>query len=499
MKNFFNRLYKAYLRFKGGDPLARVNDALVQRVYEPAPGNIKIPLHGSHFSYGWIYRDKLDGGALCSEGDAWRLPLFRGCALGTPAEAAQLFAWVEGGSWTQKQRPSWMRYYYDHYEEDLLEVGEAPAPLTGLFQAFRSRLSLSGNLVGIAQAEVLFIREGSEPSLILEQLGFALRVSRPWAIVFVLEEEGGGREWQREVLLGIRSLIDDEIAQIKFWKLTWETEVASVLDKKLWDLALEKGEAAGRKELLFIDAMVPVLPGTFCMGSEDGPAWDPAPAAERPRHEVTISRGFWISQTPVTQELYRLVMWKNYYQGAFKGATRPVEKVNWFQAVRFCNQLSELAGLEPVYEIGEGLTPPVSRKEGADGFQLPTEAEWEYAAKAGTELIHAGSDELDEVAWHRGNADGQTRPVGQKRPNAFGLYDMSGNVWEWCFDKWNGGLAYREREGGVTDPVCAVDEGTYRVPRGGSWSYSADYCRVANRRPFWAGSSDIGFRVIRRM
>ena len=213
-------------------------------------------------------------------GDARRLPLFRGCALGTPEEAARLFAWVESGSWGEQRRPSWTRRR---------EWREAPAPLTGLFEAWRSRLSLSGNLIGLAEAEVLFIGEGSEPALILEQLTLALRVSRPWAIVLVVEEEGGGREWQREVLLGLRDLIDEEITQIKFWRFTWEAEVARVLDEKLWDLALEKGEAAGRKELLSVDAMVPVAPGRFWMGT----SYD----SERPRHEVTISEGFWMSQT----------------------------------------------------------------------------------------------------------------------------------------------------------------------------------------------------------
>ena len=460
-------------------PLARVNEALVERVY----------------------RGELDGGALCSEGDARRLPLFRGCALGTPAEAARLFAWVEGGSWDRQRRASWMRYSFGvvQWEDVHEEEGEEQAPLTGLFETSRSRLSLSGNLIGLAEAEVLFIGEGSEPPLILEQLSLALRVWRPWTIVFVLEEEGGGREWQREILLGVRDLIDDEIAQIKFWRFTWKEEVAGVLDRELWPLALEKGEAAGRRELLSVDAMVPVPPGRFWMGSEVGVGSHD----ERPRHEVTISEGFWMSQTPVTQGLYALVMGKN--PAKFKGATRPVEEVSWFDAVRFCNRLSELAGLEPVYWIGEGdedfgedsEPPPVSRREWAAGFQLPTEAEWEYAAKAGGGLLYAGSDELDEVAWYAGNADMQTHPVGQKRPTASALYGLSGNVGEWCFDA---PAAYRERKRGITDPV-STDLGAYeRGHRGGQYRTEANYCHVASRyecHPGWRFDF-LGLRLLRR-
>lgn len=443
-------------------PLALVNDALVERVY----------------------RGELDGGELCSEGDARRLPLLRGCALGTPDEAARLFAWVEGGSWDEQRRPRWMRY------RGPLEDQEEQAALTGLFEAPRSRLSLSGNLIGLAEAEVLFIGEGSEPTLILEQLTLALRVSRPWAIVLVVEEEGGGREWQREVLLGLRDLIDEEIAQIKFWRFTWEAEVARVLDEKLWDLALDKGEAAGRRELLSVDAMVPVPPGRFWMGCRRG--W-PGEACV-PCHEVTISEGFWISQTAVTQGLYALVMGENPAQ--HKGATRPVEHVSWENGVYFCNRLSELAGLEPVYKIGEG---PVSRVEGADGFQLPTEAEWEYAAKAGTELTYAGSDEPDKVAWHYRNSRGQTHPVGQKQSNALGLYDLSGNVNEWCFDDWDP-AAYRGREAGITDPVSTARGARPRVMRGGGFFSSVGSCHVACRsyaRP-WQSCGSLGLRLIRR-
>ncbi|MBM4292155.1 MAG: formylglycine-generating enzyme family protein, partial [Deltaproteobacteria bacterium] len=164
-------------------------------------------------------------------------------------------------------------------------------------------------------------------------------------------------------------------------------------------------------------------PGEFWMGSQDGVGDD----RERPRHRVKLSRGFWMGQTQVTQALWEKVMGSN--PSHFKGATLPVEQISWFDAVRFCNALSGLENLQPVYGIGTGDQPTVSLDSTASGYRLPTEAQWEYAAKAGTELKFAGSDTLDAVAWHTGNAGGKTHPVGEKTANAWGLHDMSGNVW----------------------------------------------------------------------
>jgi formylglycine-generating enzyme len=156
----------------------------------------------------------------------------------------------------------------------------------------------------------------------------------------------------------------------------------------------------------------------------------------------------------------------------FKRADRPVEKVSWFDAVRFCNRLSEREGLRPAYRInGED----VSSDWGADGYRLPTEAEWEFAARAGTDLKYAGSDNLDEVGWYDENSDDETHPVGAKKANAWNLHDMSGNVWEWCWD-WTGDYS----SGTATDPRCP-SSGSIRVCRGGSWFYDAGNARVAYR------------------
>ena len=218
--------------------------------------------------------------------------------------------------------------------------------------------------------------------------------------------------------------------------------------------------------------MVYCPPGEFWMGSQDGVGYDD----ERPRHRVKLTRGFWMGQTQVTQALWKRVMGSN--PSEFKGAARPVEQVSWFDCVRFCNKLSEQEGLAVAYQIGSGDKPSVTLNVRAAGYRLPTEAEWEYAAKAGTELKYAGSDTLDAVAWHGGNSNRQTHPVGEKQANAWGLYDMTGNVWEWCSD---GEVDYNARKQGVSDPLDNSPGAGGRVSRGGSWYYGADYCRVACR------------------
>jgi len=214
--------------------------------------------------------------------------------------------------------------------------------------------------------------------------------------------------------------------------------------------------------------------GEFWMGSEEGVEYDD----EGPRHRVRISQPFLMGQTQVTQELWEAVMGVN--PSEFNGAKRPVEQISWYDAVRFCNALSGLDNLRPVYGIGTGDKPTMSLDSTASGYRLPTEAQWEYAVKAGTELKYAGSDTLDAVAWHWGNARRKTHPVGEKTANAWGLHDMSGNVWEWCADQWNA-EAYRSRSDTVTDPAVYAAGPSPRVCRGGGWRDDAGSCRVAYR------------------
>jgi formylglycine-generating enzyme required for sulfatase activity len=183
---------------------------------------------------------------------------------------------------------------------------------------------------------------------------------------------------------------------------------------------------------------------------------------------------FSIGRTEVTQAQWQAVMGNN--PSGFKEETRPVESITWYQAKEFCEKLSERSG----YQV-----------------RLPTEAEWEYAARGGTTTEYSfGEDEtkLGEYAWFRGNAGDQTHPVGQKKPNPFGLYDMHGNVWEWVEDYWHNNYVGAPRDGSAW---LVGGDSALRVLRGGSWNLSFNL-RSAIRLNFFPVSrvSNNGFRVV---
>ncbi|OKH94184.1 formylglycine-generating enzyme family protein [Streptomyces uncialis] len=186
---------------------------------------------------------------------------------------------------------------------------------------------------------------------------------------------------------------------------------------------------------------------------------------------------FRLAATPVTQEWYAEVTGGR--PGTARGDRLPVEGVSWWDAVRFCDALSVGEGLTPVYGAHDDVTA-VEPDPAADGYRLPTEAEWEHACRAGTTGARYGS--LDEIAWHRGNSGERLHEVGGRLPNAWGLYDMLGNVWEWCWDVYD-----------------AEVYGSYRVLRGGGWFDERWSCRASVRRrshPTFR-IDDVGFRVAR--
>ena len=199
--------------------------------------------------------------------------------------------------------------------------------------------------------------------------------------------------------------------------------------------------------------MVWVDGGTFRMGatSEQGSdAWE----GENPVHDVTLS-GYYIGKTEVTQALWKAVMGSN--PSRFKGDNLPVEEVSWNDCQEFIRKLNALAG---------------------QNFRLPTEAEWEFACRGGNNsrgYKYSGSNYIDNVAWYDGNSGDKTLPVGTKAPNELGIYDMSGNVWEWCAD-WYGDYS----SGRQTNPKGPYD-GSYRVIRGGCWNRNAGSCRSSFR------------------
>ena len=253
-----------------------------------------------------------------------------------------------------------------------------------------------------------------------------------------------------------------------------------------------------RAEVVDPFPVVTVPAGSFLMGSDPSelelPGWNHA--EEQPRHEVIITRRFVLASTEITQALYERVTGHN--PSNAKDPDHPVEKITWLEAVAFANQLSEQQGLEPCYAIeGEQVRWP--RGPACQGYRLPTEAEWEYAARAGTRTAFAGSDRLDGVGWYEGNSGDVLHPVGQLAPNPWGLYDMSGNVWEWVWD-WYDPATYGAGSAPRKDPVGPA-EGRQRVRRGGSWHYSIDFARVANRRHEWPtkGTSVLGLRLARTL
>jgi formylglycine-generating enzyme required for sulfatase activity len=203
--------------------------------------------------------------------------------------------------------------------------------------------------------------------------------------------------------------------------------------------------------------------------------------SEAPKHRVRITKSCYLGQCEVTQAEYERVMGSNPCN--FKDdPTCPVEMVNWDEASAFCRKLSELPDEQAV------------RAE----YRLPTEAEWEYACRAGTTTTwYSGDDEaaLQDSSWFKSNAGGATHPVRQKSPNAWGLYDMHGNVWEWCQDC--GDDRYYAMSP-MVDPAGALG-GSYRVDRGGSWNAGASFCRASFR--YWdepdRRSVYIGFRLAR--
>lgn len=236
-------------------------------------------------------------------------------------------------------------------------------------------------------------------------------------------------------------------------------------------------------------AFVWIPAGNFLMGS---PTSEENRGSDESQHRVEITQGFYLSATEVTQAQYELVMDVDHSE--HKGVGRPAEIVSWQAAVRFCNRLSAREGLLPVYWIA-GNSVTWSAK--ANGYRLPTEAEWEYACRAGaTTAYHTGDSGADllGVGWYSGNTgSSETRPVGAMPPNAWGLYDMHGNVSEWCWD-WVGEYG----SGTQKDPRGPAD-GSDRVYRGGNWFHGAGSCRSANRdagNPSHA-SALTGFRVVR--
>jgi formylglycine-generating enzyme required for sulfatase activity len=263
------------------------------------------------------------------------------------------------------------------------------------------------------------------------------------------------------------------------------------------------------------------------------------------KHQVSILDPFLIGETLVTQSQWQSVMGWN--PSCFRSDDHlPVDNITWYDCLIYCNQLSQLEQLTPCFQltqiVQDGdhiIKAKVTWDQSANGYRLPTEAEWEYAAKAGTNLIYSGSDQIDEVGWYHANAghqrlredlwdfidqdwgqyedrlmsnQNQTHPVKRKRPNAWGIYDMSGNVWEWCMDGHEQGddqnrsaqdqdhrLTHTSGNSSSNKPRKWNENHCERILRGGSYWYPAEDCCVYRRIWYFSDqrNDDRGFRILR--
>ena len=233
--------------------------------------------------------------------------------------------------------------------------------------------------------------------------------------------------------------------------------------------------------------LVSIPAGRFIMGDPD--------EADAPPHEVTVS-ALLMDKNLVTQEQFQKLMGTN--PSRWKGGQNPVEQLRWSDAVKFCNKRSAAEGLRPCYDL-----TTLKCDFTAEGYRLPTEAEWEYACRAGTTTAYffgTSPAKLGDYAWFEKNAGGHPRPVGQKQANAWGLQDMAGNVWQWCNDFYQVDYYQASPKQNPTGPA----EGKNKVLRGGAWRFSADNCRSGYRYNENPGSADVcfgydiyGFRCVR--
>jgi formylglycine-generating enzyme required for sulfatase activity len=226
---------------------------------------------------------------------------------------------------------------------------------------------------------------------------------------------------------------------------------------------------------------------------------------EKPIHSVKLTYDFWLGKYEITFDEYDRYCEET---GTSKASDKwgrgkqPVIYVTWWGAIEYCNWLSKKEGLTAAYDSNGNMLDKSGNRTSditkVEGYRLPSEAEWEYAAKGGNKsngYTYSGSNDIGEVGWYTNNSGSKTHEVGEKKANELGLYDMSGNVWEWCQDWYDHGYYGKSKS---NDPVN-LDDASYRVFRGDGWSSDASNCRVSNRNgggPSVSGNV-IGFRVAR--
>lgn len=255
--------------------------------------------------------------------------------------------------------------------------------------------------------------------------------------------------------------------------------------------------------------MIYVQGGSITIGDTNGGGW----FDETPTHNVTLN-SFYIGKYEVTQSEYSAIMGFNPAYDHGVGNNYPAHNISWYAAIKYCNLLSIAQGYTPAYTINGSTNPiewgPVPTSNNviwnnascnwnANGYRLPTEAEWEFAARGGLNnpnYLYSGSDNVGAVAWYYENSTNSAHPVGHKSHNGIGIYDMSGNVYEWCWDYYSEEYYSNSLTNNPTGPFS----GNSRVHRGGAWSTGFDHCRVARRGNLgmFSENSNQGLRICRK-
>ena len=298
------------------------------------------------------------------------------------------------------------------------------------------------------------------------ELAQALRLGKRVIPVF---EEGVKFPDRHELPEDIRAVVDHNgVEYSPHYHQEAIKKIINFLDLEHHETSIQREE---RIQKYFSRYMVPIKGGRFQMGSDNGLA------DEVPPHFVRIS-DFFMMRYQVTQLEYQELMGIN--PGNFKHPRKPVQNISWHDAIAFCNKWSLRDGLQEVYERNEDESVLIHYDRA--GYRLPTEAEWEYASRAGTtSLYHWGDglDDSDHYAWHDRNSDDCVHLVGTRKPNAWGLHDMTGNVWEWCNDWYDADYYSYADEFDPKGPER--DFGEFKVMRGGAWAYDPYRLRAAAR------------------
>jgi len=392
---------------------------------------------------------------------AWEATI-AACLAKSPSDRPQSAAEVaERLGLTNNNAPSFGQTAADNQNTNTASKVERPVP-----QSIRTQQaeSLSGGGRSTVTARLFSTGRALRLGLI-SVLIFSVTSFVYWLVLIAMPEERKNAAFRQRIVA-----MDAEQEQLRQQRLAAEIEA----EKGRVERARSAQATMPEKRLIIPDLnleMVPIPAGSFMMGNVGGSY------TESPKTQVKISRPYWLAKTEVTQMQWTALMGSN--PSKFRGLDLPVEQVSWDEVMEYCRKLTErerVAGRLPAGYI----------------YSLPTEAQWEYACRAGTTGDYGGTGRSDDMGWSERNSGGSTKPVGAKQANAWGLHDMHGNVWEWCLDRY----VDRHPGGSVTDPT-GPPAGSLRVFRGGSWVTYHAFCTSTRRereKPDYR-NPNLGFRL----